>query len=337
MLATHWSPLSDSKVQCVLCHHQCAIEPGKTGLCGVRVNISGKLHTLVGDKVAAMHLDPVEKKPLYHYRPGSTTFSLGTVGCNFACDFCQNYAISRAPIDTGHVGGTPVAPVPIATEAEKRGARSIAFTYNEPTVFFELMYATAGAALARGLECIMVTNGYQSLECLSSLCRRIRAVNVDIKSFREEFYRTRCKARLAPVLENVKTMVDLGWWTEITTLVIPGCNDSDDELRDIARFIRNELGAHVPWHLSRFFGAYRMPAHPETPVASLQRAWHIGRQEGLDFVYVGNVNAGLGNNTLCPSCGALCLERSGYHTENRLRGGACPACGTRIPGVWADA
>lgn len=334
MTAQLWTPLPQNKAQCLLCQHHCVIEPNTAGLCGVRANAKGQLYSLVADRVASVHMDPVEKKPLYHYRPGTTTFSVGTVGCNFACAFCQNHAISRTPVDTGQITGTRTTPLILASEAEKRGARSVAFTYNEPTVFFELMYATAGAALARGLECLMVTNGYQSLECLSALCHRIHAVNVDLKSFREDFYRKHCKARLTPVLDTLKTMVELGWWTEVTTLIIPGCNDSDDELRDIARFIHHELGAHVPWHLSRFFGAYRMQSHPQTPVATLERAWHIGKQEGLHFVYVGNVDAGLGNNTLCPSCGAVCLERHGYRTRNLLKGDACPKCGMCIPGIW---
>ena len=334
MLAKLWDALPEGKVRCDLCCHHCVIAPGNKGLCGVRVNVHGKLHTLVGDTVAAAHLDPVEKKPLYHYRPGSKTFSLGTVGCNFACAFCQNHNISRLPADAGQVGGTQTTPDILARKADDMGARSIAFTYNEPTVFFELMWETAGAAMALGLECIMVSNGYMSQDCLSALYRRIRAANIDLKSFREEFYRSRCKARLAPVLDNLKSMTQAGWWVEVTTLLIPGCNDSPEELRDIAAFIHDELGPHVPWHISRFHGAYRMQSWPATSPAALEKAWQIGREQGLHYVYVGNMGGGVGTTTFCPSCGATCVTRSGFSSKTLLKGGACPGCGQNIHGIW---
>lgn len=335
MTAKMWQALDKGKVRCRLCQHDCLLPPGKEGLCGVRVNRQGTLVTLVGDRVASAALDPVEKKPLYHFQPGSKTYSFGTVGCNFACAFCQNYGISRLPADEGKVGGKVVTADILVHEAQRHGARSISFTYNEPTVFFELMYETAGMALSRGLSTILVSNGFQSDECLSALYQRIQAANIDLKSFREDFYRRHCKARLAPVLDNLKTMVDMGWWVEVTTLVIPGLNDSVEELRDMAHFIRHELGPDVPWHLSRFHGAYHMLEHPSTPMETLLRAWHCGREEGLHHVYVGNVGGGPAASTNCPQCHEICIERQGFASRLALKNGACPHCGQVIAGRWS--
>ena len=335
MLGKMWEALDRGRVQCQLCAHRCVLPPGGQGQCHVRVNRQGELLTLVGDRVASVALDPVEKKPLYHFHPGSKTYSLGTVGCNFSCAFCQNHGISRLPADEGKIGGKQVLPATLVHEAQRVGARSISFTYNEPTIFFELMYETAGMALARGLDTIMVSNGFQSEECLSALYPRIRAVNIDLKSFREAFYKQYCKAKLAPVLDNLKSMVAMGWWVEITTLVIPGVNDSREELRDIAHFIRHELGAHVPWHLSRFHGAYHMSEHPATPLETLLHGWQWGREEGLDYVYVGNVPGGQGTATLCPQCQRECVDRRGFSSNVMLRKGCCPHCGQAVPGHWS--
>ena len=335
MQAKLWESLGKSKVRCQLCAHTCVLGEGKHGLCGVRVNKQGVLYTLVGDLVASTNLDPVEKKPLYHYQPGSRTYSLGTVGCNLACLFCQNHGISRVPADQGRIGGQRVSADILVHEALQQGARSLSFTYNEPTVFFELMYETAGKALARGLGTIMVSNGFQSPECLATLFPRIHAVNIDLKSFREDFYARLCKARLAPVLDNLKRMVDMGWWLEVTTLVIPRFNDSDGELRDMARFIRDELGPHVPWHLSRFRGAYHMSGHEATPLATLERAWQVGRAEGLHFVYTGNVAGSHSTSTYCPQCNAVCVTREGFSSQVLLKEGLCPQCGASIAGHWS--
>lgn len=337
MLARLWRPLKKHMVQCDACAHFCVLAPGAVGRCGVRGNNAGSLYSQVANKVAAAYLDPVEKKPLHHYRPGTKTFSVGSAGCNFACPFCQNFATSRSPVDLKIVRGKDVACETLVYEAKKRKAQSISFTYNEPTVFYELMYETADLAATQKLDCLLVSNGFQSQECLAGLYRRIRAANIDLKSFREKFYRDLCGARLAPVLDNLKAMIRAGLWVEITTLVIADLNDSAEELRDIARFIRNELGAHVPWHLSRFHGAYRMAAHPSTPLPTLEKAWRIGREEGLDYVYVGNVGGCLGKITFCPACGATCVEREGYAAVVHLdmkKGGACPKCGQAIPGIW---
>lgn len=334
MRAKCWKVLPEKRVACELCRHGCVLAPQKRGLCGVRMNAGGELHTLLPDVVSSVQMDPMEKKPLYHFLPGTQTFSIGSVGCNFACDFCQNYAISRLPADTGRIAGRRVKPEFLVEEASRRGAASLAFTYNEPTVFFELVHATTGLAQSAGLPCVLVTNGYAGEACLELLHNRIVAANVDLKSFQDKFYRTHCKAHLAPVLDGLKFMRRNGWWLEVTTLIIPGCNDSDGELQDIARFIRDELGPEVPWHVSRFHGAYRMREHPSTPQATMTRAWELGRAEGLRFVYVGNMGGGMGTSTFCPHCSAICISRNGFRTEVSAVGGRCPSCGEMLPGIW---
>jgi pyruvate formate lyase activating enzyme len=282
--------------------------------------------------VTVLNLDPVEKKPLYHYLPGTMTLSFGTPGCNFACLFCQNYALSHEARESGQVRLQKTTPRALVDEARRRGAASLAFTYSEPTVFFELMAESADIALQAGLGTILVSNGFQSPDSLEALRDRIQAANIDLKSFREDFYREHCQARLAPVLDNLKAMRSFGWWVEVTTLLIPGCNDSPEEVRELARFISRELGPEVPWHISRFYPAFRMRELPSTPLASLERAARIGQEEGLRFVYLGNVQHALAS-TFCPRCGQTLLARLGYNVAGLPFDGIC-ACGEHIPGVW---
>ena len=332
MRAMLWTPGADGTVTCDLCAHACHLREGAHGRCGVRVNVRGELITLVGDVVSAVQLDPVEKKPLYHFLPGSKTFSVGSAGCNFHCRFCQNYQIAHVrPHST--ISGRRTTPDTLARLAAQQ-APSIAFTYNEPTVFFEQVYETAGLAQARGLKVILVSNGFMSGDFLQTLNRRVQAANIDLKGFTEDFYHKFCGGRLQPVLDNLKIIRKLGWWLEVTTLVIPGCNDSPAEMRDMARFIRDELGPDTPWHLSAFHGAAMMAAHPSTPPFQLEDTWRMAREEGLHHVYIGNVQTPLGATTFCPSCGAAVIERRGYRTRPVKTPGACPACGTAIPGVW---
>lgn len=326
-----WRSLKDDTVQCRLCSHFCRIEAGETGKCGVRRNDGGQLVSLSHDSIAALNLDPVEKKPLFHFLPGSTTLSLGTPGCNLDCAFCQNWSLSQPPRQGLPVEGRAIPPKEIVRMAHTSGAASIAYTYSEPTVFFELMLETATLARRDGLANIMVSNGFQSPECLDALDGFIQAANIDLKSFRDEFYRDVCGARLGPVLENLAHMKRLGWHLEVTTLVIPDENDSDGELRDIARFLRTELGADVPWHVSRFHPCHRMMNHRPTPLDTLKRAWDIGRAEGLHHVFVGNVPGSGLENTVCPGCGKTVVERSGFTVlRDRLRLGACPECGQEV-------
>ncbi len=329
--------LANGRLECILCRHHCIMVDGKRGRCGVRSAKGGKIHSLVSSTVASVGLDPMEKKPLYHYLPGTKIFSIGTPGCNFSCQFCQNYNISRSPVDRGVIEGKKATADFLVQEAIRHKAQSIAFTYNEPTVFYELMLDVSAKASVSGLDCVIVSNGYQTLECLSVLYSRIKAANIDLKSMSEKFYREYCSASLAPVLENLKVMVKMGWWVEVTTLLIPGLNDSEAELRDAARFIRKELGAHVPWHISRFHGAYRMIDKPTTPIQRLELARNIGFDEGLHYVYIGNTGGIECASTLCPDCKNTCIAREGYFSSNTLKNGACPKCGRLIEGVWKKA
>ena len=333
-MAQLWQALPNKHVQCRLCSRFCNIPPGERGFCGVRANDGkGVLHSLVENGVAALNLDPVEKKPLYHYLPGTTTLSFGTPGCNFACLFCQNASLSHAAREHGRAQLQKITPQALVEQAKNRGAASLSFTYSEPTVFFELMAQTADAARQAALGTIMVSNGFQSPDSLEALRDRIQAANIDLKAFREEFYREQCRARLAPVLDNLKSMRAFGWWVEITTLLIPGRNDGTEELRELARFIVQELGPEVPWHISRFHPAFRMLDAPITPLADMERAARIGQEEGLRFVYLGNVAKHASGCTFCPNCGEKLLARSGYSLNGLPFDGGC-ACGEKIPGIW---
>lgn len=333
MLAELWEALPDQYLRCQLCNHACKLAPGATGICGVRVNHKGEMITLVGDVVTAVNLDPVEKKPLYHFLPGSRTFSIGSAGCNFHCRFCQNDEIAHVNPRTT-LAGRRLTPETIVRLAVENKSPSIAFTYNEPTVFFEQVYSAAGLARANGLKTILVSNGFLSHEAIHSLSKRIDAANIDLKGFSEDFYHKYCGGRLAPVLENLRIMKKLNWWLEITTLVIPGVNDSPEELSGIARFILENLGADTPWHISAFHGAAQMLNHPSTPVAILERAADIGRNAGLNYVYIGNAQTANGGDTFCPNCKTRLIERHGFRAKKLFKGHKCPNCETEIAGIW---
>jgi len=326
-----WRSLEGNTVQCQLCAHFCRIEDGRSGLCGVRRNLDGRLLSLSYDRVAALNLDPVEKKPLFHFQPGTFTLSLGTPGCNLSCAFCQNWTLSQPPREGKPIRGEAMPPREIVRMAQTSKAASVAYTYSEPTIFFELMSETAALARQAGLANIMVSNGFQSPACLDELGPLIQAANIDLKSFREDFYRDVCGARLGPVLKNLVHMKRLGWHVEVTTLVIPDLNDSDTELRDIARFLRNELGADMPWHVSRFHPCHHMMDHPPTPLETLMKAYDIGRAEGLSYIFVGNVPGTGLEDTVCPGCGLTVMERSGFTVLNdKLENGACPQCRVQV-------
>lgn len=323
-------------VYCKACAHACRIGEGASGLCRVRVNFGGELYSLSSDRVAAANVDPVEKKPLFHFLPGTATLSFGTPGCNMTCAFCQNHTLSQGavPAFTNAVDRLPEAFICRALAAAgESGAGSISFTYNEPCVSPELILAVAPRAAEAGLPAILVSNAYASARSMDALRQYVRAANFDLKAFSDAFYRDLCGARLAPVLRTIARAVEFGWWVEVTTLLIPGRNDSDKELAALARFIKEELGPHVPWHVSRFRPMFRMPDTPPTPVSSLERAVGIGLAEGLHFVYAGNVPGHDAENTRCPSCGAVALGRRGYRTAGPFDG-HCPACGKNIAGVW---
>ncbi|EPR44470.1 Radical SAM domain protein [Desulfovibrio sp. X2] len=330
-----WKPLADNKVHCDLCCQYCVIADGARGKCGVRENRGGTLYTLVDDLVAAANLDPIEKKPLYHFLPGTTSFSIGTMGCNLSCGFCQNWSLSQPPKSGGRVEGQKTTPEDLVRAAKELGAATISYTYSEPTIFFELVQETARLALRNGLRNVLVSNGFMTPRCLDELGPLIQAANIDLKAFTERFYKELCGARLAPVLENLKHIRRLGWHLEVTTLVIPGWNDSDAELTSIAEFIAKELGTETPWHVSRFHPTYHLTDRGPTPVARLEAAYRHGKEAGLAYVYVGNVPGHPSDETACPRCGCVCIERSGFTVRGqRLENGACPQCGQELDGVW---
>jgi len=332
--AMFYEAMSDNTVRCNLCNHRCKIRDGKSGICGVRENRGGKLMSLVYGKVIAEHIDPIEKKPLFHFLPGSKAFSIGTVGCNFRCKFCQNFDISQYPREHGgEIIGRDRTPAQIVASARESGCETIAYTYTEPTIFFEFALDTAVLAREAGIKNVFVSNGYMSPEAARHIAPYLDAANIDIKAFTDAFYKTMCGARLEPVLETIRLLKALGVWVETTTLIIPGLNDGDDELRNIARFIKG-VGAEIPWHVTQFYPTYELLDKPRTPVSTLRRARDIGKEEGLHYVYEGNVPGEGGENTYCHSCGALLIERYGLELiRNRLQNGTCPECGSGIKGV----
>jgi len=330
-----YEPMERGRVRCNLCAHHCSIPVGGLGACHVRENAGGKLYTLVYGYVISEAVDPVEKKPLFHFYPGSTAYSIATPGCNFRCRWCQNHSISQLPRESGRLAGYAAEPEDIVAGARSRHSRSIAYTYTEPTVFFEYAAAIARLAHAAGIANIFVTNGYMTTDALAALHPYLDAATVDLKAFRETTYHRYVGARLQPVLDAMKEMKRLGVWLEVTTLIIPGLNDDPAELRDAAAFVAHELGPDTPWHLSRFFPMYQMNDYPPTPAATLNRARDIGLAEGLRYVYIGNVADEA--NTSCPGCGRLLIRRRGYSiAANRVRAGKCPDCGAAIAGVWGD-
>ncbi|MBU1006030.1 MAG: AmmeMemoRadiSam system radical SAM enzyme [Candidatus Omnitrophica bacterium] len=284
-----YKKLDADGVRCGLCAHRCSIALDKFGICGVRKNQEGKLYTLVYAETAAYHVDPIEKKPIYHFLPGSFSYSIATVGCNFKCSFCQNWEISQiwAPGSRLKAQGYELKPEDVVINAKKSGCKSISYTYTEPTIFFEYAYDTARLAKDAGLANIFVTNGYMTREALEMISPYLDAANVDLKSFRDDFYRNMCGACLEPVLDTIKRMKDLGIWMEITTLLVTGANDSDEELTDIAGFIAG-VDPEMPWHISRFHPDFKYTDSPPTPAETLKRARDIGRRAGLKNIHLGN-------------------------------------------------
>jgi len=324
----------DRRVRCALCSHRCRIDPGKRGICAVRENREGVLFSLVYGAVIAENVDPIEKKPFFHCLPGSRSYSIATAGCNFRCSFCQNHEISQMPREEDRIVGRRRTPGEVVEAALRSGSKSIAYTYTEPTVYFEFAHDTAVIARARGIRNVFVTNGYMTPEMLRMAAPWLDAANVDLKAFSDDFYRTQCGARLEPVLENLRLMKELGIWAEVTTLLIPGLNDSDGELRDLAGFVRS-LGPETPWHISRFHPRYRMTEKGPTPAEAIHRAAAIGKAAGLKYVYSGNIPGDAGENTACAFCGQLLIGRYGFSVERQdLVGSACPRCGAPLDGIF---
>jgi pyruvate formate lyase activating enzyme len=333
--AQFWDELSDQKVRCNLCRFHCVIAAGRRGRCGVRENSAGRLYTLVYGQTISENSDPIEKKPLFHFLPGSQSCSIATVGCNFSCLHCQNSQISQWPHERDGIPGTRLEPADVVAHAEENRCASISYTYTEPTIFFEYAYDTAVLAHKAGIKNVFVTNGYTTTVALEKIAPYLDAANVDLKGFSEQAYREVTGASLNGVLACLKDYRRLGIWLEVTTLVIPGHNDSDEELRQIAGFIADDLGPDVPWHVSAFYPTYKMQDRPPTPVTTLKRAYQIGRDAGLDYVYMGNVPGEGGEDTYCPGCQLPVIQRRGFRLDDfDLQKGCCRHCGHDVVGVW---
>jgi pyruvate formate lyase activating enzyme len=333
--ALFWEKAEGGRVRCGLCRFRCLIAEGYRGICGVRENRGGTLFTLVYGKSVASHVDPIEKKPLFHVHPGSKSYSLATVGCNFRCLHCQNSSISQWSAASGSIPGEELPPEEVVRQAAEAGCRSIAYTYTEPTVFFEYAYDCAVLAHRKKIKNVFVTNGYITPEALAHIAPYLDAANIDLKGFSEKFYREIAGGTLKGVLDSLKEYKRRGIWIEVTTLVIPGHNDTEGDLKGIADFIAGELGPEVPWHVTAFHPTYQMMDRPPTPAATLRRARRIGLEAGLRYVYEGNIPGEGGENTFCPACGKEVIERYGFRVASlSLVGGACGHCGTKIDGIW---
>ena len=320
-------------VRCFLCSHRCTIPESKKGICNVRLNKDGVLYTLVYGNLVSEAIDPIEKKPLYHFHPGSLAYSIATPGCNFKCKNCQNFEISQVTNGKEIITREFTKPEDLISAAKKYDCLSIAYTYTEPTIFFEYAFDTAILAHESGLKNIFVTNGYITEEALIKISPFLDGANIDLKSFSDNFYRKNCGAELQPVLDSIKLYKKLGIWIEITTLVIPTLNDTEEEFKGIADFIKN-LGAETPWHISAFHPTYKMLELPRTPSSTLRKARKIGYELGLKYIYTGNVPGDEGENTYCFNCGEILIKRYGFQLANKkIENGKCPRCNTKIDGI----
>jgi pyruvate formate lyase activating enzyme len=318
------------RIICLLCRHFCKLKEGQVGICGVNKNVDGELKTLVYGHPIALNVDPVEKKPLYHVLPGSSVLSFGTVGCNFKCPFCQNWDISQESKVNEEIKVSPEQMVELALE---HGSQSIAYTYNEPTIFYPYAKDIGVIAKEKGLKNIFVSNGFESAEIIEDMASWVDAANIDLKSWDDAYYKKVLKGGLEEVKDTLRRMVAVGIWVEVTTLIIEGDNDSDSDLREMAEFIANDLGKHVPWHLSAFHPDYKMLDNHATKLETLERAKTIGQKAGLEYIYLGNVP--VHGDTYCPECNELLIDRTGYTvTINNLIEGHCPKCNRAIEGIW---
>ncbi len=329
-----YEKLDNKMVHCFLCGHQCKIAEGKSGFCLVRKNEAGTLYSLVYRNAVATNVDPIEKKPLYHFLPESASFSIATAGCNFRCGFCQNWEISQMNIlEVPDYISRDIGPAGVVSGAIRKNCQSISYTYTEPTIYFEYAYDCAKIAKEKGLYNIFVTNGYMSKEAIRVIKPYLDAANVDLKYFKDESYHKICSGSLEPVLDSIKLLRELGVWVEVTTLVVPGSNDSPEELKGIAGFLAS-VDKNMPWHISRFFPNYKFTNLEATPEATLKMAEEIGHQAGLKYVYVGNVY-GWGNDTFCHNCKKLLIRREGFTVlENNIKESNCIFCETVIPGKF---
>jgi len=331
--AMFYEKLDEKKVRCFLCAHHCLIKEGKRGICAVRQNKDGTLYSVVYGKLIAMNIDPIEKKPLFHFQPSSTSFSISTIGCNFQCDHCQNFEISQYPRLHENILGQDATPESVVQAAQRNSCSSISYTYTEPTIFFEFAYDCARLAHEKGIKNVFVSNGYTSPEATRVIAPYLDGNNIDLKGD-DDFYKNLCSAKLGPVKETIRLMKELGVWVEVTTLIIPDYNDSEEQLRNIAEFIKS-VDVSIPWHVTQFYPTHKLTDKPRTPVKTLRKAREIGFKAGLKYVYEGNVPGEGRENTYCPKCKELLIERLGFTImSNKLKDGACSKCGNQIHGVW---
>lgn len=332
-IASRWEKTSGTSVKCVLCPNECGLEDGERGICRVRENRGGSLYTLVYGRIASMHIDPIEKKPLNHFLPGSMALSVATAGCNLSCKFCQNWQLSQSrPED---LQSEKIMPEGLVNNAKKTRSPVIAFTYNEPTVQFEYIVDTSREARKRGIRSIIISNGYINPEASRELVKNLDAVKIDFKGFTEKFYSSICGGSLKPVMKNLETVYASGKWLETVTLVIPGLNDSPDDIRNMAKWVKTNLSPDIPMHFTTFHSTYLIKNLPPTPVETLERCYEIAGSEGIRYPYIGNVPGHKWENTYCHKCAALIISRSGFYSvKNSIKNGKCFKCGTKIPGIW---
>jgi pyruvate formate lyase activating enzyme len=334
--AMFWEELPDDKVKCVLCPRECEVANVERGYCGVRENQGGKYQTLVYGALCSANVDPIEKKPLFHYLPGTTAFSVATAGCNVECKFCQNWEISQFRPE--QVPSVLVTPEHLIEVCRREHAPTVAYTYSEPVIFYEYMHDAAAIGREKGVGSVMISNGYIQEKPLRELCKHLTGVKIDLKAFTETFYKEQCNGELAPVLKTLETLKDIGIWFEIVVLVIPTLNDSEDEIRQMSRWIMEHLGPNVPVHFSRFHPTYRVTNLPRTPVSTVERCRRVALESGIHYVYAGNLPTHPGENTYCHACQRTIIQRAGYRiVANNIEDGKCPYCGTEIPGVWGQA
>ncbi len=331
--ASWYKKLEEGRVECELCPQACTVADMERGMCGNRENRGGTYYTLVWGRACAVHVDPIEKKPFFHVMPGEQALSFSTAGCNVECKFCQNWEISQFRPE--QVTAYDLPPRDLVAAAKRTGARLTAATYGEPVVFWEYVRDVAAAANAAGLKPTVVSNGFIKEEALREVAPSLAAIKIDLKSFREKFYEEQIRGKLEPVLKTLQVIRELGVWLEIVVLLVPTLNDSAEEIRDLSQWVHKKLGPDVPVHFTRFHPTYRLTDLPPTPVATLERSWDIGREAGLNYVYLGNVPGHPGENTVCPGCGEILIRRVGFRViTNDLVKGACPKCKRKIPGVW---
>jgi pyruvate formate lyase activating enzyme len=333
--AMFWEELADNKVKCVLCPRECEVADVERGYCGVRENQGGHYQTLVYGALCSANVDPIEKKPLFHYLPGTPAFSIATAGCNIECKFCQNWQISQFRPE--QVNSANVPPDKLVRACKQRQCPTIAYTYSEPVIFYEYMHDAAALARENGVGSVMISNGYIQEKPLRQLCRQLTGVKIDFKAFTDEFYADTCAGELKPVLDTLKVLRDIGIWFELVILIIPTLNDSPDEIRDMSRWVLDHLGPDVPMHFTRFHPTYRITNLPRTPVSTLDRCREISLDAGVRYVYAGNVPMHPGENTYCHNCQNELIRRVGFRVAvNKIAAGKCPQCGTSIPGVWSQ-